>query len=82
MRATPRLWDGNERRGLVGAGHWFGVGRKSGMAGVNGGIESDEGEQASWLTFVVDEGWGFICINPVTLQRIQMLSLSPKSMKL
>lgn len=52
------------------------------MAGVNGGMESGKGEQDSWLTFAVDEGWGFICINPVTLQRIGMLSLSPKSMKL
>lgn len=63
MRAALRSRDGNEGRVLVGANHWLGVGRMSGMAGVNGGIESDEGEQASWLTCVVDEGWGFICIN-------------------
>lgn len=47
--------------GAFGACPW--LGRFSGMAGINGGKESDGGEQASWLTFVVDEGWGFICIN-------------------
>lgn len=66
--------------GAFGACPW--LGRMSGMVGINGDKESDGGEQASWLTFVVDEGWGFICINPVTSQRFQMLSLSPKSMKL
>lgn len=58
---------------LVGASHWLGIGRMS----VNGGIESNQEEQASWLTFVVAEEWGFMCINPVTLQRMGMLSLSP-----
>lgn len=71
-------WDGSDGQCWPLAGCW----QDGWMAGENGGMGNGEGEQDPWLAFVVDGGWGFICINPVTLQRIGIVSLSLKCMKL